>query len=188
MGLSRIDQTLISISNKFTAADDGNVAQQPPPAPPPMQPPLDSSKLPQSFIDDGVEKPALMDKEAAAQYAAETTYCRRDAFIFLPAAKTPRFSFYMCSLSQDVNHCFTVSTQRPSFAAAACCLHDIWAIVKAQGAICSALRLIPSVCQTVALTWWAEWCSLCCTNGVLRYFSPRRYDEKISHFFFHDGT
>lgn len=93
--------------------------QPPPPPPPPMQPPLDSCKLPQSFIDDGVEKPALMDKEAAAQYAAETVYCQRDAFIFLPAAKTPRFSFYMCSLSEDVNHCFTVTTLRPSFAAVA---------------------------------------------------------------------
>lgn len=52
-----------------------------------------------------------MDKEAAAQYAEETAYCRRDAFIFLPAAETPRFfSFYMCSLSADVNHCFTVNT------------------------------------------------------------------------------
>lgn len=88
------------------------MAQQPTPAPPPIQPPLDSCKLPQSFIDDGVENPALMDKEAAAQYAAEMAYCLRDAFIFLPAAKTLRFSFYMCSLSEDVNHCFTVSTQR----------------------------------------------------------------------------
>lgn len=95
------------------------MAQQPPPPLPPMQPPLDSLKLPQSFIDDRVEKPALMDKEAAAQYAAVTTYCWRDAFIFLPAAKTPHFSFYVCSLSEDVNHCFTVSTQRQSFAAAA---------------------------------------------------------------------
>lgn len=60
------------------------------------------------------EKPQLMDKEAAAQYAGDTAYCWRDAFIFLPAAETPHF-LYMCSLSADVNHCFTVNSRRSSF-------------------------------------------------------------------------
>lgn len=94
-----------------------------------------------------------MDKEAAAQYAEETTYCWRDAFIFLPAAETLRFFFLYVQL---VSRCKSLFYRQHIalilYNSGACRLHDIWAIVEAQGAICKMLRLIPSVCQ--AQTLW----------------------------------
>lgn len=59
-----------------------------------------------------------MDKEAAVQYAGDTAYCRRDAFISLLAAETLHF-LYMChvhvvSRCKSLFYCqATALTDRP---------------------------------------------------------------------------
>lgn len=92
----------ISYSNKFTFADDENVAWTfffP-----------GSCKLPQSFIDDGVKNLHWWIKRLLLSMRRRR---RTVGGMLLSSSLQPRrrvFSLYMCSLSADVNHCFTVNT------------------------------------------------------------------------------